>query len=87
MRCEQFDADVFDTAAGYVLPKMLGCFGIGVVATVVLVIIILLAQDVEWLGPPLAVLAFVVFIPGIVYASLRFDDRHNARQRAKKKGL
>lgn len=84
MRYEQFDADVFDTVAGYVVPKMLGCFGIGVVATVVLVLLVLLAQQVDWLGAPVALLAFLGFIPGIVYASMHFDNWHNARQRARK---
>lgn len=86
MRYDRFDADVFDTVAGYVVPKMLGCFGIGVVATVVLILLIVLAQEFEWLGPPVIILALLGFIPGIVYASTRFDAWHNQRQVMRKRG-
>lgn len=84
MRYEQFDADVFDSVAGYVVPKMLGCLGIGLVATVALTLLVLLARQVEWLGAPVAILAFLGFLPGVVYASMLFDNWHNARQREKK---
>ena len=80
MRYERFDADVFDSVAGYVVPKVLGCFGIGVVVTVVSVLLVLLAQQLEWLGPPVAILLLLGFIPGIVYGSMRFDAWHNRRQ-------
>ncbi len=86
MRYAQFDADVFDTAAGYMLPKMLGCLGIGLVATTVVVVLVLLAQQFEWLSVPVVLLIFFGFLPGIVYASMQFDSWHNARQRARRRG-
>ena len=86
MRYAQFDADVFDSVAGYVLPKMLGCLGIGVVAVVLVVLLVLLAQQVEWLWGPVAIILALGFMPGIVYASMQFDSWHNARQRARRKG-
>jgi hypothetical protein len=77
---------VFDTAAGYMLPKMLGCLGIGLVATTVVVVLVLLAQQFEWLSVPVVLLIFFGFLPGIVYASMQFDSWHNARQRARRRG-
>ena len=85
MRYDQFDADVFDSVAAYVVPKMLGCLGIGLVATLGLIILLLLASQVEGLGRPVAILAAMGFIPGIVYASMLFDEWHNKRQVERKR--
>lgn len=80
MRYAQFDADVFDSVAGYVVPKMLGCVGIGVVAIIVLVLLMILAGDNELLAIPVVLLALFGFIPGVAYASTMFDGWHNERQ-------
>ena len=80
MRYDQFDADVFDSVAAYVVPKMLGCFGIGLMASVVLVIVVVVSLQFEDWGRPVAILAAMGFIPGIVYASMLFDEWHNKRQ-------
>lgn len=85
MPYEQFDADVFDSVAAYVVPKMLGCFGIGLLATLGLIVLLVLASQVDGLGRPLAVLAAMGFIPGIVYASMLFDEWHNRRQIERKR--
>lgn len=85
MPYDRFDADVFDSVAAYVVPKMLGCLGIGLVATLGLIILLLLASQVEGLGRPVAILAAMGFIPGIVYASMLFDEWHNKRQVERKR--
>jgi hypothetical protein len=86
MRYAQFDADVFDSVAGYVLPKMLGCLGIGVVAVVLVLLLLLLAEHYVWLWGPVAIVLALGVMPAIVYASMQFDSWHNARQRARRKG-
>lgn len=86
MRYEQFDADLFDSVAGYVAPKMLGCLGIGAAMIILFVLLILLADDHDWIVIPLVVIAIFGFIPGMAYGSMQFDNWHNRRQAAKKHG-
>lgn len=85
MRYAQFDADLFDSAAGYLVPKMLGCFGIGAVGIIVILLLILIAGDNMALGLPVALLALFGFIPGVAYASTFFDSWHNKRQAGRKR--
>jgi hypothetical protein len=86
MRYDQFDASAFDTVAGYVAPKMLGCFVIGVIAIVILLALVWLGQEFEWLGLPVALIAIFGFLPGVAYGSTLFDNWHNRRQVHKKMG-
>ncbi len=86
MRYEQFDADLFDSVAGYVAPKMLGCLGIALLAGLLFVAIMFVAQQVEALRGLLITIALLGFMPAIVYGSMQFDDWHNRRQAAKKHG-
>ena len=85
MRYAQFDEYAFDSVAGYVAPKMLGCLGITFVAAVVLALLVAIGQQVKVLRGPLVAVALFGFLPGIVYASVRFDDWHNQRQVRRKR--
>lgn len=84
MPYEEFNTHAFDTAMGYMGPKMLGCAGIGVVAIAVLVLLMLLAGDNPWLGIPVVLLVLFGFIPGVAYASTLFDDWHNEQHASRK---
>jgi predicted tellurium resistance membrane protein TerC len=86
MRYEQFDEYAFDTVAGYIAPKMLGCLGIGVLGMVAFGLIMLAVHDIDWIAIPLAILAVTGLLPGMVYLSTRFDEWHNRKQVDKKRG-
>jgi predicted tellurium resistance membrane protein TerC len=86
MRYEQFDEYAFDTVAGYIAPKMLGCLGIGVLGMVAFGLIMWAVHDIDWIAIPLAILAVTGFLPGMVYLSTRFDEWHNRKQVDKKRG-
>jgi len=83
MRYEQFDAYAFDTAAGYMVPKMLGCFGIAIVALVLCGLLVWLGGVFEF-TKPLVFFGLMALVAGGAYASTTFDEWHNRRQVEKK---
>lgn len=85
MRYEQFDTYAFDTVAGYVAPKILGCLGITVIGVVLMLALFMFFRWMHWSLAPVALLLLFGFLPGVVYASTRFDEWHNKRQVARRK--
>lgn len=86
MRYAQFDADLFDSAAGYLAPKMLGCVGFGAVGIAAIVLLLGIGSVLDsWVMVPIIVLAFFGLIPGLAYASTWFDEWHNQQQAERNK--
>lgn len=85
MRYEQFDQYAFDTVAGYLVPKVLGCFGIAIIALVLLLLLAFLHAQYE-LPVPVLFLGLIALVAGSGWASASFDMWHNERQVRKKMG-
>lgn len=85
MRYEQFDQYAFDTVAGYLVPKVLGCFGIAIIA--LLFFLLLVWLHVQF-GLPIPFLFFglMALVAASGWASASFDVWHNDRQVRKKRG-
>lgn len=87
MRYADFDKNYFRTAMGYAVPKMLGCFGIGIIG---LAVVSILATILEVIDAPrgaritVFILVSFAFLPTVVWFSMRFDQWHNAYQREKR---
>ena len=87
MRYAEFDKNVFRSAMGYALPKMLGCFGIAIIA---LAVVAILAVILELMDAPrgariaVFILVAFAFLPTVVWFSMRFDRWHNAYQRERR---
>ena len=85
MRYDQFDQYAFDTVAGYLLPKVLGCFGIAVVALVLFALLLIIREALD-LPAYFVMLGMMVVVGLSGWASATFDVWHNERQVRKKMG-
>ncbi len=85
MRYDQFDQYAFDTVAGYLVPKVLGCFGIAIVALVLFALLLLIREALDL--PAFFVMLGMMVVVGLSgWASATFDVWHNERQVRKKMG-
>ena len=84
MRYQQFDEYAFDTVAGYVAPKMLGCLGLAFTGFLLMLMLVWLHGAIG-LPVPIVVLGFFCLIPAGAYASTRFDAMHNNWQIRRKR--
>ncbi|MEZ4722231.1 MAG: DnaJ domain-containing protein [Flavobacteriales bacterium] len=82
---EKFDHEYFDSVAQYYVPKFLGCFGISIVAILVLTIAGAFLLQFEN-GAAILFLLMMVVIAAAAYASTMFDIWHDKRQRYRKTG-
>lgn len=85
MRYEQFDQYAFDSVAGYLVPKVLGCFGIAIIALVLFLLLAFLHAQFD-IPAPFLFLGLMVIVAASGWASASFDVWHNERQVRKKKG-
>lgn len=85
MRYEQFDQYAFDTVAGYLVPKLLGCFGIAIIALVLFLLLAFLHAQYD-LPIPFLFFGLMALVAGSGWASASFDVWHNERQVRKKMG-
>ena len=88
VKYQKFDHEYFDTAAGYFLPKFLGCAAIGVLMFLACALVFFLTFLIFGGGPVTGVVVFIllmVFVAGTAYFSTMFDIWHNARQRQRSK--
>lgn len=87
VKYKKFDHEYFDSAAGYFVPKMLGCAAIGVLMLIGCSIIFLIVFFIFGGGPITGVIFFILlmaFIAGSAYFSTMFDIWHNERQKKRK---
>ncbi len=79
MHYEQFDQLAFDSVVGYMVPKVLGCFGIMLVGLIVFVLLALVVHAFE-LPKSILIFSLMAFIAVGAYVSTTFDEWHNKRQ-------
>ena len=84
MRYQQFDEYAFDTVAGYIAPKLLGCLGLLIVGLLILAVLFWLQRAI---GLPrwIIILSICLLLPAGAYASTRFDQMHNDWQIRRKR--
>lgn len=76
MDYQRFDDDCFNTVAGYLVPKMLGCFGLMLAGAVVLVLVAWAVRAIG-LPPVLILMTFLGIVVGGTWMSMEFDAWHN----------
>ncbi len=76
--------EYFDTYAGFLFPKMLGCLGLALIAIVIMLIVVVI---LFYFGLDLGFVFFVwiALIPIIAINQINFNDWHNNRQKRKAK--
>lgn len=87
MKYEQFDAQYFDSVFAYVAPKMLVFIGlfVGVMVVVMLTIALLFALPIpDNVRFPVLILMALGALPLIVWLSMHYDMRHNAKQKRRR---
>jgi len=74
--------EYFDTYAEFLFPKMLACFGLVLVAIVIMFIAVIIFLYCG-LGIGLVFFVWIILIPIIAINQINFNDWHNKRQKRK----